>query len=219
LKVISINIASPEHVSLDGGPKKHKSGIFKTPVSEPIFLDYLGFEGDGVGDLKVHGGKDKAICAYCIEHLTFWSKKLQREISPGSFGENLSLLGMPETDINIGDIFNIGSAQIQVSQPRQPCHKLNKVFGDQTMACSVKKSGFSGYYFRVLKTGIVENHSLVKIAQKGSNEFSIEKVNALLRKGGANIPDMEALISIQALSDEWQKLIQKRLNRLKFLKG
>jgi MOSC domain-containing protein YiiM len=216
LKVISINIASPEYISLEGGSKKHKSGIFKTPVSEPIFLDYLGFEGDGVGDLKIHGGRDKAICAYCVEHLPFWSKKLQREISPGSFGENLSLLGMPETDINIGDIFDIGSAQVQVSQPRQPCHKLNKVFNDQTMACSVKKSGFSGYYFRVLKTGVVESHSLLKKTQKGSNEFSIEKANALLRKGGSNIPDMEELISIQALSDEWQKLIQKRLSRLKF---
>lgn len=219
MKIISINIASPERVSLDGGPKKHRSGIFKTPVSKPIFLDCLGFEGDGVGDLKMHGGEDKALCAYCVDHFPYWNEKLQRKISPGSFGENLSLLGMPETAINIGDIFEVGAAQIQVSQPREPCHKLNKVFNDQSMACSVKKSGFSGYYLRVLKAGMVETGSLLKRVHKDPNEFSIEKANALLRKGGANSQDMEELISIRALGSEWQEKIQKRLSRLKVPKG
>jgi MOSC domain-containing protein YiiM len=213
LKIISINIASPELVSLDGRPKKHKSGIFKTPVSAPIFLGYLGFDGDGVGDLKIHGGKDKAVCGYCVDHFPYWNDKLHRKISMGSFGENLSLIGMPETVINIGDIFEVGLAQIQVSQPRQPCHKLNKVFNDQSMACSVKKTGFSGYYFRVLKSGMVEAGSPLKRVHKDPNEFSVEKANALLRKGGSNTQDMEKLISIPALSSDWREIVHKRLSR------
>jgi len=211
LKIVSINIAFPAHVSLDGSPQKIRSGFFKVPVSQPVFLDYLGFEGDGVGDTRIHGGKDKAVCAYCIDHFPYWSDKLQREILPASFGENLSLTGMPEREINIGDIFEIGSAQIEVSQPRQPCHKLNKVFNDQTMACTVKKTGFSGYYFRVLRPGLLEAGALMKRIHAG--QFSIEKANALLRKGGANIQHMQELISLPALSEDWREMFQKRLSK------
>jgi MOSC domain-containing protein YiiM len=175
-------------------------------------LDYQGFEGDGVGNTKIHGGEDKAVCAYCTEHFPYWADKLLREILPGSFGENLSLLGMLETEVNIGDIFEMGAAKVQVSQPRQPCFKLNKVFKDQSMACSVKTTGFSGYYFRVLKPGLIEPGSLVKKIKNGS--FSIEKANALLRKGGSNVEQMQELISLSDLSDDWRGMLQKRLNRL-----
>jgi len=211
LKIISINIVSPARVSLDGGLKKVRSGYFKLPVSLPIFLDYLGFEGDGVGNTRIHGGEDKAVCAYCTGHFPYWIDKLQREILPGSFGENLSLSGMLETEVNIGDIFQMGAAQVQVSQPRQPCFKLNKVFKDQSMACSVKTTGFSGYYFRVLKSGLVAPNALVNRIHKGS--FSIEKANALLCKGGANTEQMQELISLPDLSDDWRRMLQKRLNR------
>ncbi len=209
MKIVSINTTPPARVSLDGGPRKIRSGIFKIPISQPVFLDDLGFEGDGVGDTRIHGGKDKAVCAYCVDHFPYWSEKLQRKILPGAFGENLSLSGMPETAINIGDIFEIGSAQIQVSQPREPCHKLNKVFNDQSMACSVKKYGFSGYYLRVLKPGLVEPGAPIKRIHK--DKFSIEKANALFRKGGANIQHMKELVSLSALSDEWREKLQKRL--------
>ena len=219
MKIISINISSPSLVSLDGGPKKYRSGIFKTPVSDPIFLDQLGFAGDGVGDTKIHGGVDLAVCAYCVEHFLHWNDKLNRKLAPGAFGENLSLEGMFETDVCIGDIFEVGSAQIQISQPRQPCHKLNKVFNDQSMACSVQKTGFSGYYLRVLKTGMVESGSPIKLIHKDPNGISIEDANALLRKGGANVPNMKNLISHPSLSNEWRKMFQKRLDRIIPVKG
>ncbi len=212
MKIISINIAIPARVSLDGGPKKIRSGYFKLPVSQPVFLDNLGFVGDGVGDSRIHGGGDKAVCAYCADHFPYWSDKLQREILPCSFGENLCLLGMLETEVNIGDIFEMGAAQVQVSQPRQPCHKLNKVFNDQSMACWVKTTGFSGYYFRVLRSGLVEPDALVKRIHRGT--FSIEKANALLRKGGANIEQMQELISLTALSEDWRGMMEKRLKKL-----
>jgi MOSC domain-containing protein YiiM len=219
LKIISINIASPSLVSLDGGPKKYKSGIFKTPVSGPIFLDHLGLKGDGVGDTKIHGGEDLALCVYCVEHLSYWNEKLNRKLESGSLGENLSVEGMLETDVNIGDIFEVGSAQVQISQPRQPCHKLNKVFNDQSMACSIKKTGFSGYYLRVLKAGLVESGSTLKLIHKDANGFSIENANALLRKGGMNVQNMEDLISLPALSNSWRIMIQKRLDRILQDKG
>jgi MOSC domain-containing protein YiiM len=215
LKIISINIAIASNVSFDGRAKKYKSGIFKNPVDQLILLDHLGFVGDSVGDSKIHGGKDKAICAYCVEHYPYWSEILQRKIGPGSFGENLSLGGMPETVVNIGDVFKLGTAQIQVSQPRQPCHKLNKIFKDQSMSCRIQKSGFSGYYFRVLEPGRVEPSSFLNRIRKGPGEFSIERVNALFLKGGANVQEMEELISIEALSDSYKEMTLKRLNKLR----
>ncbi len=213
MKIVSINISLPSPVSLDGGSIKYRSGIFKTPVSQPIPLDFSGFAGDGVGDTKIHGGRDKAICGYCVDHFPYWNDRLKRTLSPGSFGENLSLASMSESDVNIGDIFEIGSAQIQVSQPRQPCHKLNKIFNDQSMACTIQKTGFSGYYFRVLKTGVVKTDSTIKRIHVG--KFSIEKANALLRKGGTNIGHIEELISLEALSNDWKEMFQKRLDKVK----
>jgi len=211
LKIISINTTSPARVSLAKGLTKIKSGIFKKPVSKPIFLDYLGFESDGVGDTRIHGGKDMAVCVYCVDHFSYWEDKLQCEILPGSFGENLSVSGMSEQTVNIGDIFEIGSTQVEVSQPRQPCHKLNKVFNDQSMACSIKTTGFSGYYMRVLKPGMVKPGILIKKIYQGY--YSIEKANALLRKGRANIQQMQDLISLKALSNNWREMLQKRMKK------
>ncbi len=209
MKIISINIAEATLVSLSEGSKKTLSGIFKKPVSKPLFLDYIGFEGDGVGDRRIHGGKDKAVCVYSVDHFPYWSERFNRDILPGSFGENLSLEGMLENQVNIGDIFEIGMVQVEVTQPRQPCHKLNKVFNDQSMACNLQSTGFSGFYMRVLKPGVVEPGTLLKRIHKG--QFSVEKANALLRKGGKNIEHMQELISIKALSDEWKDMFQKRL--------
>ena len=219
MKITAINIACPDFVSLDGGPKKHRSGILKKSVSGPVFLNQFGFDGDGVGDTRIHGGEDKAVCAYSVDHLPYWNEKLQRKLGPGSFGENLSMVGMLETTTHIGDIFEVGAAQVQVTQPRQPCHKLNKVFNDPSMACSIKKTGFSGYYLRVLKAGLVESGSTLKLIHKDANGFSIENANALLRKGGMNVQNMEDLISLPALSNSWRIMIQKRLDRILQDKG
>lgn len=211
MKITSINVASPTLVSLGKATNKVKSGIFKKPISQPILLDYLGFESDGVGDSRIHGGKDMAVCVYCVDHFSYWEEKYQRKILPGSFGENLSVSGMSEEIINIGDIFEVGQTQLEVSQARQPCHKLNKIFNDQSMACDIKKTGFSGYYLRVLKPGLIQPGTSIKRIYEGS--YSIEKANALLRKGGANIVDMKELIDLPALSDGWRVMFQKRVEK------
>lgn len=219
MKIVSINIALPELVSLGNSPKKYRSGIYKTPWADPILLNPQGLQGDGVGDTKIHGGSDKAVCVYCVEHYPFWSEKLQREIDPGSFGENFSIEGLCEASVHIGDIFEVGSAQVQITQPRQPCHKLNKVFDDQSLACNFKSTGFTGYYLRVLKSGKIDTGSSIKKIYNDPAKFSIEDANALLRKGGSNIEQMENLISLQALSEEWKEMFKKRLLKFKNKQG
>jgi MOSC domain-containing protein YiiM len=211
VKLASLNIALPEKVNLNGGGKKLLTGIFKKPVDGKIFLDEVGFRGDGVGDPRIHGGKDLAVCAYFVDHFPHWQAELEREMTPGAFGENLSLSGINETQMNIGDIFRLGEAEIEVSQPRQPCHKLNKVFDLQAMACKVQTTGYTGCYFRVKKTGWVKPDSVVERIQEGLGKVSIEMVNVLMFKEKKNKDLLKKVASLQALSVEWREKFQKRL--------
>jgi MOSC domain-containing protein YiiM len=209
--LVSLNIALPEKVNLNAGSKKLLTGIFKKPVGEKIYLDELGFRGDGVGDTRIHGGKDLAVCSYFVDHFPYWKAELEREMKPGAFGENLSLSGVNEKQINIGDIFRIGEAEIEVSQPRQPCHKLNKVFDLQAMACKVQKTGYTGCYFRVKKTGWVEPDSSMERIQEGLGNISIEAVNVLMFKEKKNPDLLKSVTSLQTLSIEWREKFQKRI--------
>jgi len=211
LSLVSLNIALPEKVNLGSGSKKHRTGIFKKPVKEKIFLDERGFQGDGVGDTRIHGGIDLAVCGYSTDHFSFWEVELGRKIEPGAFGENLSLAGINETQINVGDQFSLGEAEIEVSQPRQPCHKLNKVFQFQGMACKVQTTGFTGCYFRVKKTGWVEPDSLIKKIKVGEGKFSIEMINVLMFKEKKNRELLNKVASLESLSREWREKFQKRI--------
>lgn len=211
VNLVSLNIGLPEKVNLNGGSKKLLTGIFKKPVDGKVFLDVLGFRGDGVGDPRIHGGKDLAVCSYFVDHLPYWQAELEREIKPGAFGENLSLSGINEKQINIGDIFRLGEAEIEVSQPRQPCHKLNKVFDLQAMACKVQKTGYTGCYFRVKKTGWVSPDSKIERIQEGQGKISIETVNVLMFKNKKKLDLVKNVACLQALSGEWREKFQKRL--------
>lgn len=211
MKLVSLNIALPQTVALGDGNKKYRTGIFKKPVSEKIFLGETGFQGDGVGDSRFHGGKDLAICAYFVDHYPYWEKELQTKLEPGAFGENLSLSSIDENQIHVGDQYTLGGAVIEVSQPRQPCHKLNKVFRLQAMACKVQTTGFTGCYFRVVKTGWVEPDSEINIIKEGEGSLSIEMINNLMFKEKNNRELLEKMVSQKALSLEWRDKFQKRL--------
>ena len=192
INLVSLNIALPEKINLNGGSKKLLTGFFKRPVDERIFLGESGFHGDGVGDSRIHGGQDLAVCAYFVDHFDYWQAELDKEMKPGAFGENLSLSGINEKQIYIGDIFRLDEAEIEVSQPRQPCHKLNKVFDLQEMACKVQKTGYTGCYFRVKKTGWVEPDSVLEIIN------SVIKVTGAKPKivdGKRRVGDPERLVS------------------------
>jgi len=208
----SINIAIPGNVRLSNN-RKIFSGIQKKPVRGKIFLDILGFRGDGVADNRFHGGGDKAVCVYCADHFPFWEKELKREMNYGAFGENLSMTGLTESKVHIGDIFKIGEAEVQCTQPRQPCHKLNKIFEFQGMACRVQTTGFSGYYLRVLKSGWVEANSRVSRLQEGAKSISVERANVLMHKNKKDWDGIREILSLEALSDDWRETLQKRLEK------
>jgi MOSC domain-containing protein YiiM len=152
--VESLNVGLPKEEIFDGKPIT--TGICKKPVSGQVTLRALGFDGDGVADKKNHGGIDKAICVYSLDHYPFWEKILGIKVPAAAFGENLSVSNLKEDDVCIGDIFLLGTAAVQISQPRQPCKTLAARYGRNDLAKLVVNSGFTGFYFRVLQEGIVE---------------------------------------------------------------
>ena len=128
LSIESLNVGLPRKEHFFG--KEVLTGICKQPVNGSVNLRTLGFEGDGVADGKHHGGQDKAVCVYSLEHYPYWEKTLGIQMPVAAFGENLTVSHMHEDDICIGDVFRLGSALVQVSQPRQPCRTLAARYGN-----------------------------------------------------------------------------------------
>jgi len=178
MKIISTNIGEPRIIDWNG--KEVKTGIFKFPVDQPIFLDLEDVENDYVIDRRYHGGIDKACYLYSADHYKYWQKLYPGlEMPWGMFGENLTIEGLQEARINIGDIFQIGEVIVQVTQPRQPCFKLEFRFNDNRIVRQFIDSGFAGAYVRVLKKGNVKTDDLMEHIEK-KNSISVRKVYELL---------------------------------------
>jgi MOSC domain-containing protein YiiM len=152
VKIISVNVGKPRDV-LSGG-RTVRTGIFKAPVAGRVAARRFNLDGDGQADLRIHGGQDKAVYVYPSEHYAFWSETLPGiEFSWGMFGENLTLEGLVETDIRIGDRLAIGSAEFAVTRPRMPCFKLALRFGRPDMVKRFLHSGRTGWYLAVVQEG------------------------------------------------------------------
>ncbi len=213
IKVEYINIGLPQKVPY-GDSKTMYSGILKKSISGPINLGKLGFEGDDSADKRFHGGEDKAVCVYSFDHYKFWEKETSKKLTPGAFGENLTVSGLDEKEICLGDIFSFGDAKVQVSLPREPCHKLNKMFDKKDMACKFQKTGYTGFYFRVLTDGIVKPKTPLKLLEKGDQEITIAEANDLMfRKEKRNYERIETALSLGFISESWKRGYRKRLSK------
>lgn len=178
MKIISANIGQPKTIEWRG--KQIQTGIYKYPVDEAIFLGNEDVEKDHVMDRKYHGGVDKACYLYSADHYKYWKSFYpELELPWGMFGENLTIDGLHEADVNIGDTFQIGNVIIQATQPRQPCYKLGIRFGTQEVVRQFVNSGFAGVYVRVLQNGLVKSGDEIILVEK-KDSLSIQKVYELL---------------------------------------
>ena len=178
MKIISTNIGEPKTIEWRG--KSIQTGIYKYPVPHPLFLGKEDVENDHVIDRRYHGGIDKACYLYSADHYKYWQQLYPDLDMPfGMFGENLTVEGLHEAEINIGDVFSIGEAVVQATQPRQPCFKLEFRFGNPDIQEQFINSGFPGVYLRVLIPGKVNTgHEMIIKDKKDS--LSIRKVFELL---------------------------------------
>ncbi len=174
-QLLSINVGRPKTIQ---GLEAWTSGIYKSPVSGPVRLATENLDGDGQADLKVHGGPDKAVCVYSADHYPRWREELgETDCGPGSFGENFSVADQIESTVAIGDVYRIGTAVVQVSQPRAPCWKLGRRWNRIDMPQLVIDSGRTGWYLRVLEAGIVSSGDSLELVDKPYPQWTIEAVN------------------------------------------
>lgn len=208
--IASLNTGTPREVTYDEN-RKLRTSLQRTPVKEKTFLDLMGFQGDQVADPVNHGGRDKAVCGYPADHYSIWQEELSREMSPASFGENLTIQGLTEDQIHIGDIFKIGDAELQCSQPRQPCHKLTKIFGYPKLTSRIQELGFCGYYFRVLKQGWLQSGMNLERIHSDEQKISVREAHYLMYRDKTNYDAIEQLMVHSALSESWKNSFSKRL--------
>jgi MOSC domain-containing protein YiiM len=152
MKLLSVNVSGPKPLAYRG--QTVNTGIFKTPVAGRIKVHRLGLAGDVQVDRRVHGGPDKAVYAYPHEHYEHWEQTLNRhDFAFGQFGENLTITGLLENVVRVGDVLRIGTVLLQVTTPREPCFKLMAKMNDFTFAKPFLTSGRTGFYLRVLEEG------------------------------------------------------------------
>jgi len=203
----SLNIGLPKKEIFHG--KSIHTGIGKRPVSGSLHLKSLGFDGDGVADLKNHGGQDKAICVYSLDHYSYWEELLGTKLNPPAFGENLSVSLLKEDDVCLGDTFQLGTAVVQISQPRQPCKTLAAVYGRNDLVKLVVNSGYTGFYLRVLKEGIVEAGTTLVLIEKEYHQISVAFANHVYHHDRKNRAGVESILAVSTLSDSWKHDLRK----------
>ena len=211
MRIVSINLSMPREIVHDDKPVS--TGIFKQPVEGRVTLKRLNLEGDGQADLWGHGGSFRAVYVYPREHYDYWSAELGRDdLAPGQFGENFTVEGMLEDEVQVGDVFRIGSALVEVSQPRIPCFKLAIKMGIDNFQAPFLKSGRIGFYLRVLEEGEVGAGDTFELVGRDPNGMSVRAMSDLLF---FKLDDLEATrqaLDIRALSHGWKGSFEDRLN-------
>ena len=182
------------------------SSIVKHEVDGPVALDHENLAGDAQADLSVHGGPDKAICCYPIEHAARWVPVLGQEPPPGAFGENLTLEGLTEDRVHIGDEFTVGTARVQVSQPRGPCFKLAARWNVRELPGLMAKGMISGFYLRVLEPGeIAAGDALEQVARR--SDVSVAEVMRVTYVERGDEEARLAVLAVPELAVQWRRAL------------
>ena len=186
------------------GPRQVPSAFVKRPISGRVRVQRLGLVGDQQADRRFHGGPDKAVYCYPIEHYAKWLEEYpsaEALLVPGGFGENLTILGFDEDDVCVGDILRIGSVMAQVTQPRTPCFKLGLRFANMQMLRAMTSSGRSGWYLRVLEPGLVEAGASITTIDRLTPSWSIARLNRLIR-GDARPDEIAELAGLRGMRND-----------------
>ena len=207
MKVDSVNIGEQKVIKWRG--KDVKTGIYKLPCSK-IVLDFEDVQDDTVIDRKHHGGIDKACYAYSTDHYDFWKSLYPSlNITFGMFGENVTINDFNESQIYIGDIFKLGDATVQVTQPRQPCFKLGVRFGTQKIIKQFIQHPYPGVYFKVIEKGEVKKGDEFQLIERQHDSFSITKIWELLYQKDVNKDDIEFALELPYLANACKKSLIK----------
>lgn len=215
--VVSVNVGLPRSMGSEDADdpvdRPWHSGIFKSPVEGPVHAGPLGLSGDGQADLQVHGGPDKAILAYAASHYPLWRSEWNCDDVPyGGFGENLTIDGLDEHIVCIGDVFAVGTVRMEVSQPRQPCWKLGRRWRRKNLPDDVIRTCRCGWYLRVLTPGELTSGQAVELLQRPNPDWSVARASHVMHFQKHDHEAMRALAALPALSASWRATFNKRLS-------
>ncbi|GAB1856361.1 MOSC domain-containing protein [Flavobacteriaceae bacterium MHTCC 0001] len=198
MHIQSTNIAEPHTIMWQG--KEVSTGIYKTPTPKPIYLGTNGIKEDFIADTKVHGGKYKACYLFSSDHYPYWKKFYPNlKWNWGMFGENLTINGLNETQVMIGDIYKIGDALVQITQPREPCFKFGVKFGTQNVLKQFIEHGFPGTYVSVLEEGLVITGDKLKLIDRPKKSLSVAQLHTLIFSQHKNQEHLKIAIACEVL--------------------
>jgi len=212
MRIVSVNIGLPTIKAY--GDKQVTTGGYKQPVASAM-LRVRGFEGDGQADLVNHGSPDQAALLFAAEHYPGWEKKLGRKLSPGAFSENLTVEGATESAICVGDVFRVGDALVQATQPRQPCGKLARKLGEPHLVDWVIDAHQGGIYVRVLEEGRVASDAPIELVTQHPDRISIAAVNDLIYDRVRDRALMARLAEMPEFSADGRRRFTQKLAQMK----
>ncbi|MGP7816742.1 MOSC domain-containing protein [Niallia sp. 01092] len=212
IELMSFAIGLPKKMkyNLD---KEMDTGICKEEV-EQAFLDKEGFRGDGVADLRYHGGPDRAVCVYPYEHYLVWAKEFSSTLPLAAFGENLTVTNMLERDVCIGDVYQLGDAIIQITQGRVPCSTITKRTNIPGILKRIVETGHTGYLCRVIEEGTVRKDSKITLIEPHPKQVSILFSNQIYFHRQKDVEGIKKVLEVEELACEWRKQLTGRLEKL-----
>src|SRR6058998_1147628 len=207
MRIISVNVGLPRPVTWGG--RAIITGIFKEPVAGRIAVRALNLDGDRQADLTVHGGREKAVYAYPAEHYAYWRAELPGVgLAHGAFGENLTTEGLLEDDVQVGDRFRVGSAELVVTQPRLPCYKLAARFQRADMVQRFLASRRTGFYFAVEREGEVAAGNAIEPLARDPLAVSVADITRLYAFEKDDLATMRRAVQVAALAEGWRKYFE-----------
>jgi MOSC domain-containing protein YiiM len=213
--VVSLQVGQPRTVGsseeTDPVDQVWTTGFFKEPRSGLVWLGRTNLDGDGQADLKNHGGPEKAVNVYPAEHYPYWAQTIGLpNLQPGGFGENFTIEGLLESDVCIGDIFEIGESLVQLSQPRQPCWKLARRWRIKDLAFRVQETGRTGWYFRVLREGHVQAGTRLVLVERHHPSWTVSAANEVMHHLIDDRQAAQKLADCTDLSSRWREKLKRR---------
>ncbi len=187
-----------------------RTGINKNPIHEALYLGNENFVGDGQADRKNHGGPDKAVCVYCEPNYTYWKNEHRLAFEYGAFGENVTLGQAEESAIRVGDIYQLGEAVVQVSQPRKPCYKVGAKHKLKHLPKLMEDTGFTGFYLRVIEEGWVEPNVNMQLLES-ADQLSIADINDIYFHQRDDQASLRRIMDIPELATAWRKMVKTKI--------
>lgn len=191
------------------GRRSIESAFVKTPVEGPLRLGELGFPGDE-HVYEDHGGPEMAALVYAFEHYSYWREFGLDLPEAGAFGENLTVTGLVESDVHLGDVFEVGTSVVQVTQPRAPCYKIGARYGDRSLSVTAQNAGLIGYLLRVLDEGDVSAGDSMRLVDRGSHGVTVAEAGRAANVDRNDLETAARVLAVDALGSSTRRRLTAR---------